>query len=221
MRDTDFFSNFFVVMDPASKKSFRGQFDNEIGEFGQLIRSELEVTGLNIRHLDGGRIPGTLFWNTVCDPFCLSSDTLDILVNNGLTGWSAIPVTVKDKNEKTWDNYSTLIISGRADAIDYLESDITFNNFPGGLYPYFKGLYFKPDSWDGSDIFMSRADKFGKITTFIYVTRKFVNAFKRAKIKNIKFVNFNDFEVSCETIIIGGNDEYVTKLKDKITKASA
>jgi len=221
MRDTEFFSNFFVVTDPASKKSFRGQFDNEVGEFGQILRNELEVTRLSVRYLDGGREPGTLFWNTVCDPFCLSNDILDILVSNGITGWSAVPATVTDKNENKWKNYSALTISGRADAVDYLESDITFNNFPGGLYPYFKGLYFKPDSWDGSDIFMSRADKFGKITTFIYVTSKFVNAFNRAKIKNIRFVNFNDFQVSCETIIIGSTDEYVTKLQDKITKASA
>jgi hypothetical protein len=221
MRDTTYFSDFFVVNDPASKKSFRGKIENDIGDFGQLLRADVRADYLSVRHLEGGREPSPLFWNTVCDPFCVTDDLLNILRANDISGWSTIPVTVVDKNGKTWDNFSVLTVQGRADAVDYLQSDVVFKQMPGGIFPSFKGLYFKRESWDGSDIFMTRADSYGKQTAFVYATRRLVEVFRKSKIKNISFINFNDYEISCSTITIGANENLKHLLADKIAKASA
>lgn len=220
MRDTSFFSDFFVIEDPSSKKNFRGQISSDIAGY-RLSRSEVIVDKFAIRYLEGAEEPSAIFWNRSNDPFCVSNEVLNILTTNGITGWSSFPVSVEDKNGKAWDCFSALTIHGRADAINYLESDIVFKQMPGGPSPSFKGLYFTPESWDGSDLFMTRADQFGKTTAFMYATKKLVQVFRKEKTRNIRFVNFNDYELWCPIVLIGANDSYRCQLEDKIAKAGA
>jgi len=59
--------------------------------------------------------------------------------------------------------------------------------YPGGIFPAWHGLYFDPESWDGSDFFMS-ADGYGAIFAVEEVTR----VFRKAKIKNISFKRLTD-----------------------------
>ena len=211
-----------MVNDPASKKNFRGEITGKIGDFAQLLRGEFTKKQIDVKHLEGGKEPSQLFWNTVCDPFCVNEEVLRILKENELTGWKAIPATVTDKNKKKWKNYFAITVTGRTNHIDYMDSVIVFNKMPGGLFPSFKGLYFTPDTWDGSDIFMERADNNGKATAFVYVTKRLVDIFKKHKITNVDFLNFNEFEMDCSSVIIGADDEkYVAMLEKKIAKASA
>ena len=222
MTDPNFFSNFFVVEDPASKKAFRGHITNDIGDFGRLLRTEHLISHLDIENLEGGNEPGDLFWNRVTEPICVNQKVIDLFKENNLTGWTTIPTTVKSKAGKLiLDNYFALTVHGRTDVIDYLKTSIVFKQMPGGKYPYFQGLYFDPKSWDGSDIFMTREDVNGKYTAFIYVTKKFVDTFKKNKITNIKFVNFNDYELDCFIIQNGATKELRKKIDDKIRKACA
>lgn len=221
MRDALFFSNFFIVDDPLSKKNFRGKITDQINNPWLLIRSEIDLDKLTIEHLEGGQEPGSLFWNQVNDPFCIHNDLLDILRKNEISGWSAIPVTIESKNGIKNSSFSALKIHGRANAIDYLESDVVFVQTPRGRSASFKGLYFEPESWDGSDLFMSRSDNYGKSTAFVYASKKLVEIFKKAKVKNIKFTNFNDFEIWCPTITICANESYKSQLENKIREASS
>jgi hypothetical protein len=222
MTHSDFFSNLYVVEDPVSTKNYRGDIINPIDKPGTLLRNEYKGEQLDIKYMEGSNEPGSLFWNSVAKPFCISQTLVDILQRNNLTGWSTIPTKVLTKSgNHTIDNYFALTVTGRANAIDYLQTDIVFKQFPGGQFPYFKGLYFAPESWDSSDIFMERPDSDGKSSAFVYVTKKFVDTFKKNKVKNISFVNFNDYLTDCEMIKIGATETMRMNIDEKIKNASA
>jgi hypothetical protein len=220
MTQSDFFSNFYVVEDPVSTKNYRGNIINQFEKSEDLIRNEYPVRQLDIKHMEGSIEPGNLFWNSVAEPFCISQPLVEILQQNKITGWATIPATVLTKSgSHTIDNYFALTVTGRADSIDYLQTDIVFKQFPGGRFPHFKGLYFVPESWDGSDIFMERPDKDLNSSAFIYVTKKFVDIFKKNKVKNISFVNFNDYLTDCEMIKLGATETMKMKIDEMIKKA--
>ncbi|MBN1206565.1 MAG: hypothetical protein JXB05_16885 [Myxococcaceae bacterium] len=63
--------------------------------------------------------------------------------------------------------------------------------YPGGIFPVWKGLFFDPASWDGSDFFMP-AQRFG----FVFVVEEVKKTFERAKIRNVKFTPLDQFERS-------------------------
>ena len=125
------------------------------------------------------------------------------------------------KGNKSNEKYFALIVYGRINPIDYLETEIVFKQFPGGELPHFKGLYFEPESWDGTDIFMARADIDGKSTGFIYVTKYFVDTIKRNKITNIRFINFNDYLTNCGMIKISATESMKNKIDEMIKKSCA
>lgn len=221
MNHSDFFSNFFVVEDPASKKSYRGQIVNEPGSAFELLRAEYKTDHLDIMHLEGSNEPGSLFWNMVNEPFCVSQELAFTLREAGITGWTVTPANLLTKSgDRMPGNYSAVSVTGRANAVDYLKTDIVFRQFPGGQFPHFKGLYFDPESWDGTDIFMERPDEEGKSTAIIFVTKKFVDTFKKNKVKNIGFVNFNDYLTDCDMIKIGATDALKRQIDGKIRTAT-
>jgi len=222
MTHADFFSNFFVVKDPASKKNYRGQIVNEFNEFGKLLRAGYNVDHLDIKYLEGSSEPSNLFWNMVTETFCVNKTLVDLLQNANISGWTGISTTVLTKSgNKSIDNYFAVTVNGRANSIDYLRTDIIFEQLPGGQFPFFKGLFFDPESWDGSDIFMTRFDnnRKSKYTAFIYVTKKFVDTFKKNKVTNIRFVNFNDYTTDCEIIKSGATELFKRAIDEKVEKA--
>jgi len=223
MTHADFFSNFFVVEDPASKKNYRGQIVNEFNEFGKLLRADYKVNHLDIKYLEGSGEPSNLFWNMVTDPFCVSQTLLELIRNANISGWTGISTTVLTKSgSKSIDNYFAITVNGRANSIDYLQTDIIFEQLPGGQFPSFKGLFFDPESWDGSDIFMARPNNNSKskYTAFIYVTKKFVDTLKKNKVSNIRFINFNDYTTDCEIIKSGATELFKREIEEKVEKAS-
>jgi hypothetical protein len=221
MKHSDFFSNFFVVEDPDFKKNYRGQIVKESDSTLRLLRADYKTEHLDIKHLEGSNEPSSLFWNMVNEPFCVNHALVDTFREANITGWTVTPTTVLTKlGEKTLDNYFAVSVTGRTNVIDYLKTDIVFKQFPGGQFPHFKGLYFDPESWDGTDIFMARPDIEGQSSAFIYVTKKFVDIFNNNKVKNIGFVNFNDYITDCGMVKICATDKMKREIDEKIKKAS-
>jgi len=221
MKYTDFFANFFVVEDPGSRKFYRGQILPEPEKNTGLLRAEYRIDHLEIHHLEGSGEPGNLFWNMVNDPFCINQSVADAFSQDNIQGWTATPASVLTKSgDKSAENYFAVSVTGRSDAVDYLQTDIVFRQLPGGNYPYFKGIYFDPESWDGSDIFMERPDQHGHSNAFIYVTKKLVDICKKRKVKNIAFTNFNDYLTDCDMIKIGASDILQQKIDEMIKNYS-
>jgi hypothetical protein len=219
MENIDFFSNFFKVSNPLSTKNYRGEIINRSGGFADLLRSEQLSDRLEIKHYDGGKDPSELFWNVLQDPICVKNSIINILNSNNIKGWNKIPLIVSNKSgDRIYEDYYGLAIYGRVDPMDYLQSDIFLKEMPGGLFPYFKGIRFNPETWDVSDIFMERMHQDGRETAHIFVTKRFVELFRKQKNKNITFTSFNDYEVPCFDILIHATGQLKKRLEEKIKK---
>lgn len=224
IKPIDYYKNFHAVSDPISTKSYRGNIEDEKGDFGKLLRGEYHPDSLVITHLEGGKESGDLIWNHVNDPFCISEKVKDLLIENDVSGVKFIPTIVKNKNKKqNSTQYYTVIISGRVDNIDYLNSDIKFIKQNGWVKEsaHFIGKKFDVESWDSTDFFMERADSEGNSNCHIYVSKKVVDLLKKYKVRNILFEKLSDYETWCDMIKIGASQEMNRRIDEKIENASA
>lgn len=58
-----------------------------------------------------------------------------------------------------------------------------YKDYPGGRFPCYKGQYFDPDTWDGSDLFTPTTSSTGKI----FMLEPVKQALDWAKIRNLIF----------------------------------
>lgn len=98
-----------------------------------------------------------------------------------VTGFDSLPASIMVR-DKTVDDYSFLVVKGRAYGIDDYKGEVIDKGpiVPGGASVVVKrGLYFDEGTWDGSDIFL--LDE----TLFIIVTEKVMNIIKNLAITNL------------------------------------
>lgn len=116
---------------------------------------------------------------------------LDLLRENKFTGWSTYPVEVYGRKGEYLPDYYGFAITSDAGKIDKSRSPIITKPpyVPGGKPPrVYKGVFFDERKWDGSDFFRLFA-------SFIIVTRSVRDAFKRAKISNVRFTPLSEMEL--------------------------
>jgi len=99
----------------------------------------------------------------------------------GVTGWDSLPVDTGPFEAIT--GYEVLRVLGRCGPVDNSKSERVILPSPvpkGAAMPGWRGLYFDPSSWDGSDIFGPRA------TGQIFVTKKAAGVIRRMKQSNVR-----------------------------------
>lgn len=222
MTNEQFYNQLYCFKSSYSTKNYTGKIINDKGGWGKLLRNEFEIGSLSIVHLEGGQKPKDIFWNEILSPFCVSSEIKELFIKNEVTGIQFIPVEVKTKSgDKSDSNYFAVTISGRADSINYFRSKVVFETSPSGkLVPEFKGLFFDEKSWDGSDFFMTREDKYGHYTAEIFVTQKVKDLFIANKIKQVEFDSFNNHLTPCSNIFRLNQREFNRRIKRKVRKST-
>jgi hypothetical protein len=149
----------------------------------------------------GSGTPGDLIWTTSGAGLIISHDVLTALRSAGCSGWNTFPVQLFEKRGQQRDGFYGLSVCGRCGPINYERSSIVWREFPGGWFPHFKGEYFDPSSWDGSDVFMEQADSRGHVTASIYGTTRTKSCLEL--LENIAFRRLSDIEVDIAGIRIG------------------
>jgi hypothetical protein len=128
---------------------------------------------------------------------------IQLLENGGFTGWDTYPVDLVDKAGDWVPGYAGLMVTGRCDPVDLCRSELVLREFPGGWFPNFRGEFFPPESWDGSDLFMEREDERGSGSLRVYATARLIRALRRERIKNLRFEHMAEVEVSTSVYTIG------------------
>jgi len=141
--------------------------------------------------MGGARPVDPVLWTTHAVPIILADAVVQLLRSEGLTGWSLYEVSVRDKQGEQVPGYSGLAVTGRCGNLDHSMSVELPRIRPAGIFPVWKGLFFDPNSWDGSDFFMP-AQRFGSV----FVVDAVKKAFERAKIRNVSFTPLDQFERS-------------------------
>ena len=97
------------------------------------------------------------------------------------SGWRPLPAVIVATDGSERDDYVVLCVEGRSGPIDdALSERVTLPppvpGAPGG--PGLRGLYFEPDTWDGSDVFAPEG------TTLTFMTQDVSRAIERLKPTN-------------------------------------
>jgi hypothetical protein len=108
-----------------------------------------------VRHL--GRVACDLLPTAHAMLYLISEGFRSTLVENGFSGWNTYPVQAFDQDNHELSGYYGWSVTGKCGEVDSAkstEADIV----PKGCtqpIPMLKGLMFDPESWDGSDLFLS------------------------------------------------------------------
>lgn len=122
----------------------------------------------------------------------VSNRAIEVFRENAFTGWSTYPVLARGKDDEELDGYHGLAVTGRCGRIDKSMSERVWRDPPspqGNRYQTWLGLYFHPDSWDGSDIFGPEG------TTFMFVAERVKEATEKARLTNFSFTRLTEFEM--------------------------
>jgi hypothetical protein len=151
----------------------------------------------------GGATPSDAVWTTSAGLPVIGPRLIRLLERGGFTGWDTYPVDLVDKAGDWVPGYGGLSVAGRCDPIDLSRSEVVLREFPGGWFPAFRGCFFPPQSWDGSDLFLERDDEQGAGSLALYATARLVRALRRDRIKNLRIEHTAEVEVGLAVYAIG------------------
>lgn len=130
----------------------------------------------------GAKAPTDVIWTGIAAPLLISDRLVELLGTLGARGWSTYKVHLSGKSGERIAGYSGLSVHGRCGSIDSQRS-VTFDKImPGGVFRWWRGLYFDPATWDGSHLFMPSGR-----AGWIFVVDEVREALEKAKVKNVDF----------------------------------
>ncbi|KFE63497.1 hypothetical protein [Hyalangium minutum] len=138
----------------------------------------------------GSAQPVEVIWATYAAPIIVSDSVVHLLRSHSFTGWSLYDVTVHGKQGELLPGYHGLAITGRCGAIDWSKGLAEPKVYPARVSTVWKGLFFDPASWDGSDLFVPTNGN------YVCVVEAVKKAVKKAKVRNAVFEALDQFERS-------------------------
>lgn len=138
---------------------------------------------IEFRRYSGSK-PKDIMGATYAAILLVSDRFIDALVEVKATGWGTYPVRLYDKTGSELPGFHGLAVYGRAGPIDRTKSRIELipPPVPQGQAMYAEiGMYFDPESWDGSDIFIPEG------TAAVCVVERVKQALEQRKLTNIYF----------------------------------
>jgi len=122
-------------------------------------------------------------------PNVVSQRLVDVLRENGVTGWSTFPIELYGKNGELIEGYHGLAVTGRCGALQLGRSRVeTRIGASGKPYKIKIGLFFDESTWDGSEMFVPED------TAHVFVIGKVKRLLEQAKISNVTFTPLNTLE---------------------------
>ncbi len=104
------------------------------------------------------------------------------------TGWGVYPVQLLARDGSSVSGYHGFSITSTAEAADHLSQAMIRppDNSGGSARSVWRGLYWKPETWDGSDIF--------RVAGQLVCTERVYAALVAANLKNVACVRVTEWE---------------------------
>lgn len=139
----------------------------------------------------GGNNPPDIIRATIATTVIVADRIVDILKLQNFSGWETYGIELIGKDGEVIPGYQGLAVHGRCGPIEN-DRSVKFDKImPGGIYPWWRGLYFDPASWDGSHVFMPSGR-----AGWIFVVDDVKQAFEKAKVRNVTFTSLDEVERS-------------------------
>lgn len=185
------FNAFYEFGDPYDEDAIRGTpRDVPLKALRLLARGEWRPPRPILFDRAEGRVPADVVHTTSIRPVIVHQRVVDILRSEGLTGWATFPVELRDEAGRILPDYFGFAVTGRSGPPAYRRGSMVAVDYPGGTFVEYKGRFFDPVSWDGSDVF--HTGEWG----FIFVTDALVDAFNRGRLTNTYFRPLTDILTS-------------------------
>lgn len=191
------FGNVFSLDEPFAKRPFRGSLREQMPtpDYYALASGSLVPTQPLRIVPYGGREPSDFIWTDAAIIRLVRRRLLELLRESNISGWSTFPVQIYNQANSLIDGYQGFSVIGRCGRIDPRLSKSFQKTMPGGTFPYFKGCFFDPDTWDGSQIFCPEG------TAHIFVVRSVYEALRAANARNVAYrpiseMDFGEYEKS-------------------------
>ena len=199
------YDQLYIMDDPLASQPFRfAPYDDEWLDHLTFVKifhgRMLPKYPIKLRPGMGGRCMD-LMWSTSPPLIVISLHLREILTANNFTGWNTYQVEIHNKAGEIVPDYFGLSITGTAGIHDLHRVQVIDKPpiVPGGTpYQNLKNFYFENDDWDGKDFCVV------KNSLFCVVTQKVVQAFKVARIKNVRFIQLLHFEISANVYEVFG-----------------
>lgn len=186
------FSSIYYFSDKGTGNPFHASVEVETTQeaFG-LTRAEIRPTSpVQARWFMGRKKPTDVIGATYAVILLVSERVVNMLQDAGFTGWSTYDVNLLGHDGMPIPGYYGFAVCGRCGPIDESKAVEIPRICPGGVFPGWFGMYFDPDTWDGSDIFMPDHP-----LGAIFLTEDVKRAFEKAKIKNVRFTPLDEARV--------------------------
>ncbi|MCM3630572.1 hypothetical protein M3194_24880 [Paenibacillus glycanilyticus] len=187
------YEKLYECSDVYSTRPFKAGIEADFEYSCALLRGDIKPSEtIEVRHMRGTHTPALAIHTGFS--LLLHDSIIEAFIQNQITGWETFRIALYGKNDEIIPNYSGVSITGRCNPLDYSRSEIVYREYPGGIFPRFKGSYFKDDFWDGTDLFMDNPDTRG-YTLNKYVSERVKNIFDNLKTKNLEFTNLTGTEI--------------------------
>jgi hypothetical protein len=118
----------------------------------------------------------------------VSDRVIDVLQRSDFGGWSTYPVEIS-REELKISGYQGLSVVGRCGSISHEDVMLEPAVPEGESVEGWRGIYFDPDSWDGSDLFSPEG------TASFIVTADVKRALEAIGATNFNFTRLTEFEM--------------------------
>ena len=119
----------------------------------------------------------------------ISDRFVEVLREGAFTGWSTYSIELRYKDGVPIHGYHGLSVTGRSGPIEDELSPIEILPPPvpeGEAMPHYMGLRFRPETWDGCDVFSPEG------STFVFVTEAIRDALVEASVSNVSLERLSD-----------------------------
>jgi len=190
-KDFPGFSRIHLLQEPGNSRAFRGEISCTVEEAFAITRGSKPSGPIVVRWARGGKSPSDVVRTTTVAPFIVSERVIDVLERYKFLGWQNYHVELIGPDGARIPGYRGLAVTGRCGPINNSLSVKFPKIMPGGVFPWWRGLYFDPKTWDGSDLFMPE----GK-SAWILAVDEVKQAFVDAHITNVVFSRLDVIERS-------------------------
>lgn len=184
------FSRLFNMSNSFVRGALHVQAGVDLDDIAIFCGDERPEKPIIFRHESGGK-PRDLISTTYVTLKLYSDRVIEILKDHGFSGWKTYPVEVYGKKGVRIDGYHGLAVTGRCGEIDWSRGRKERRPAPvpgGSAYDVWIGMYFDPETWDGSDLFVPEG------MTCTIVTEAVKDALTAAKVSNISMRPLTQFE---------------------------
>lgn len=183
------FSGVYVLEEPGNSRAFRGNISLSVDDAFAVTRAEKSIANVEVRWTMGGRLPEDIIRTTIAAPVLISDRVVELLRSGLFTGWDTYRIHLFGKEGVPIHGYQGLAVRGRCGPIDNRRSTVVDRIMPGGVFQWWRGIYFDPATWDGSDLFTPVGN-----VGWIFVKEAVKRAFEKAKVRNASFTPLDQVE---------------------------